>query len=121
MGSSIREIFQQEGLLGFFSGFTPKLLCDVSSLVLSSTTIYLLNKYIIQNKESRQYLGSFVQFVCSSLMYPLQVVSTCMIVSGAPIKAGRPPHMPIYNSWTICWRELYAAGEHKRGSSLFWR
>lgn len=108
-------------MFGFFSGLTPKLLCDISCVVLSSTTIYLINKHFIRDKESQSYVGSFTQFVCSSLVYPLQVVSTCMTVSGARLKAGQPPHMPIYNNWSICWRELYTNGEHKRGSSLFFR
>lgn len=118
---SIGEIWSQEGFFGLWSGFMPKLLCDVSCLLVSSTTIYLVNKHIIRNKKSRQSMGSLIQFVCSSLMYPLQVVATCMTVSGSRLKAGRPPHMQIYNGWTMCWRELYSTGEHKRGSSLFWR
>lgn len=118
---SFGEILQNEGWFGLWAGFVPKLLCELSCLVVSSTTIYLVNKYIICNKNKRQSMGGFIQFVCSSVMYPLQVVSTCMAVSGSRVKAGRPPHMPIYTSWTMCWRELYSAGEHKRGSSLFWR
>lgn len=81
--SSIGEIYREEGILGFFAGFIPRLLCDISCLVLSSTTIYIINKYVVTEKEHRQYTTGITQFVFQSLMYPLQVVSTCMAISGS--------------------------------------
>lgn len=58
---SIKEIYKTEGVLGFFSGLVPKLLCDVVCLVLTSTTVFVLNKYLIKDKIGRQYNAGFVQ------------------------------------------------------------
>lgn len=118
---SIGEIWRTEGILGFFSGLIPKLLCDVACLVLSSSTVFVVNKYFIKDKLARQYNAGFMQFMFSSLLYPLQVVSTCSAVSGSRLMAGQPPIMPSYKHWVDCWNDLQGRKELKRGSSLFWR
>lgn len=118
---SIAEIWRTEGILGFFSGLIPKLLCDVACLVLSSSTVFVVNKYFIKDKVARQYNAGFMQFLFSSLLYPLQVVSTCSAISGSRLMAGQPPIMPKYRNWVDCWNDLQGRKELKRGSSLFWR
>ncbi|KAH8274983.1 hypothetical protein KR018_005141 [Drosophila ironensis] len=118
---SVAEIWRNDGIAGFFAGIVPKLLCDVACLVLTSSTVYILNKYVIKDKLGRQYNAGFMQFAITSLLYPLQVVSTCSAVSGSRLMAGQPPIMPAYTNWVDCWNDLQARGELKRGSSLFWR
>uniref|UniRef100_T1E267 Putative mitochondrial carrier protein 1 n=1 Tax=Psorophora albipes TaxID=869069 RepID=T1E267_9DIPT len=118
---SIREIWSQEGIFGFFSGFIPRLLCDLGCLVISSSATYLASKYLIREQEGRVYFSSISQFVCSSMFYPYHVVSTCMIVNGSRLKAGNLPSMEPYRDWRDCYAKLRAAGQHKRGSSLFFR
>ncbi|EDW83599.1 uncharacterized protein Dwil_GK13597 [Drosophila willistoni] len=118
---SIVEIWKTEGVLGFFAGLVPKLLCDVVCVVLSSSTIYMLNKYLIKDHLARQYNARITQFAFSSWLYSLQVASTCSVVSGSRLTAGQPPIMPIYRNWVDCWKDLQCRGELKRGSSLFWR
>ncbi|CAD7081906.1 unnamed protein product [Hermetia illucens] len=118
---SIGEIWRNDGILGFFAGVMPKIFCDIACLTLTSSTVYMANKYLIRDKESRQYFASFTQFLFSCILYPLQVVSTCMTVSGSNLSAGKPPFMPVYEGWVDCWNDLQARGELKRGSSLFWR
>lgn len=81
--SSVREILRENGILGFFAGLIPKLLCDLTCIALASTTCYIVNKYYIRDPGSRTYFSGFTQFVYASLLYPLHVVSTCMIVSGS--------------------------------------
>lgn len=81
--SSVKEIFSQDGLFGFFSGLIPKLLCDLTCIALTSTTCYLVNKYYISEQGNRTYFAGFVQFVYASVLYPIQVVSTCMVVTGS--------------------------------------
>ncbi|XP_055378790.1 mitochondrial carrier homolog 2 [Condylostylus longicornis] len=118
---SIVEVYKNDGIFGFFNGIIPKLLCDLACLVLTSTTVYLFNKHFIQDQDGRQYFASFTQFVYASLLYPLNVVSTCTAVSGSGLAAGRPPIMPEYISWKDCYNDLKTRGELKRGNSLFWR
>lgn len=117
---SLYEIWSNEGILGLFSGLPAKLVCDISCLVLSSSTIYLIQKYMTERKSNGQ-VNAFVQFVWSSVLYPMQVVSTCMAVTGSKLALGNPPHMKVYSSWIGCYNDLTLAGEQKRGSSLFFR
>lgn len=119
--ASLAEIWRQDGILGFFAGLVPRLLCDVSCLVLVSTSSYYVNKHYIKDRDSRQYFNSISQFIVTSMMYPLAVVSTCMIVSGSGLQAGKPPNMPIFSGWLDCWNHLSATNCLKRGSSLFFR
>ncbi|XP_037815185.1 mitochondrial carrier homolog 2 [Lucilia sericata] len=118
---SIAEIYRTEGIMGFFAGLVPKILCDVACLVLTSSTVFLLNKYVIKDKVGRQYSAGFTQFAFASILYPLNVVSTCMTVTGSRLMAGQPPIMPKYNNWISCFNDLQARNELKRGSSMFWR
>ncbi|KNC34673.1 hypothetical protein FF38_09124 [Lucilia cuprina] len=118
---SMAEIYRTEGLMGFFAGLVPKILCDVACLVLTSSTVFLLNKYVIKDKVGRQYSAGFTQFAFASILYPLNVVSTCMTVTGSRLMAGQPPIMPKYNNWVSCFNDLQARNELKRGSSMFWR
>lgn len=118
---SITEIYKDSGIFGFFSGMIPKLLFEASLLVLSSSTVFLLNRYLIKDKLARQYNSSITQFVFASVLYPLQVVSTCMMVTGSKLAAGNLPAMPNYSNWHECWYDLKIRDELKRGSSLFFR
>ncbi|XP_055621313.1 mitochondrial carrier homolog 2 [Toxorhynchites rutilus septentrionalis] len=118
---SIREIWSEEGIFGFFAGFVPRLLCDLGCLIVSSSVTYLASRYIIKEHEGRVYFSSISQFVASSMFYPYHVVSTCMIVNGSRLKAGSLPNMEPYRDWRDCYAKLRKAGEHKRGSSLFFR
>lgn len=118
---SIREIWTQEGLFGFFTGFVPRLLCDLGCLIISSSATYLASKYLIREAEGRVYFSSISQFVVSSMFYPYHVVSTCMIVNGSRLKAGSLPNMEPYRDWRDCYAKLKASNNHKRGNSLFFR
>lgn len=118
---SIREIWTQDGLFGFFTGFVPRLLCDLGCLIISSSATYLASKYLIRESEGRVYFSSISQFVVSSMFYPYHVVSTCMIVNGSRLRAGSLPNMEPYRDWRDCYAKLKASGNHKRGNSLFFR
>lgn len=99
---SIVQIYKDEGIMGFFSGLIPRLLFDVTCVVVASTATYMVGRHFIREREGRAYFGSFssvrsfefqeimrlfknesLQFICSSIFYPLQVVSTCMVVNGS--------------------------------------
>lgn len=122
--SSIIEIYKENGILGFFSGLIPILMFNTSVLVLSSSTYYLLKKYVINENvpEIIDRKGLFIlQLAFNSIFYPMLVVSTCMMVTGSRLAAGNEPHMPVYNHWRECWSDLQSRNELKRGSSLFFR
>lgn len=115
---SIIQIYKDEGIFGFFSGLIPRLIFDLSCVVVASTATYIVGRHLIKEKEARVYFGSLSSFVCSSMFYPMNVVSTCMIVNGSGLRAGGSMY---YDSWQHCYRSLKLSGDHKRGSSLFFR
>ncbi|XP_055701327.1 mitochondrial carrier homolog 2 [Phlebotomus papatasi] len=119
--AAVKEIYKEHGMLGFFSGLVPRLIGDISCLVLASTTAYFVNKHFITDKDSRNIFPVFTSYLFSTIFYPFQVVSVCMSVSGSNLTAGRPPYMPVYSNWRECWKHLNCTGELKRGNSLFWR
>jgi mitochondrial carrier len=80
---SIVQIYNEEGILGFFSGLIPRLIFDLSCVVIASTATYLIGRHFIKDKEARVYISPFTSFVCSSVFYPMNVVSTHMIINGA--------------------------------------
>lgn len=55
---SIAQIYKDEGILGFFSGIIPRLLFDITCVVVASTATYLVGRHFIREKEGRAYFGS---------------------------------------------------------------
>lgn len=80
---SIVQIYNDEGIWGFFSGLIPRLIFDLSCVVIASTATYLIGRHFIKDKEARVYISPLSSFICSSVMYPMNVVSTCMIVNAS--------------------------------------
>ncbi|KAJ9574673.1 hypothetical protein L9F63_008205, partial [Diploptera punctata] len=119
--SSIREIYNENGLPGFFSGLVPRVLGEVISLIMASSLTYTVNRYIIEDRELRTYSAASMTFIVGAITYPFQVVSNCMAVTDSGLIAGKPPHMPIYTTWTDCWSHLSRTNQLKRGSSLLFR
>lgn len=118
---SFATIYQDEGIGGFFNGLCPRLLGDIACLLFASAVTFIINKHLVHDKETRSYVGAIATFITSTIMYPFQVVSNCMALSGSNLAASKPPHMPIFNNWQDCWAYLKQRGELKRGSSLLWR
>lgn len=55
---SVKEIYYQNGVLGFFSGLVPRLLGDIISLCLASSLTYAINHYLIEEKELKVYTSA---------------------------------------------------------------
>ncbi|KAL1518298.1 hypothetical protein ABEB36_001940 [Hypothenemus hampei] len=118
---SIKEIYHQNGMFGFFSGLIPRLLGDLCSLLLAGSLTYAFNRYLVEDKELKVYISATMNFISTAVMYPFQVVSTCMTVTNSGLAIGSPPHMPHYPSWVDCWIALNKTNQLKRGSSFLMR
>lgn len=119
--SSVVVIYKEDGILGFFAGLVPRIVCDIAALWLSNALVHVINNYIIEDRDIKTYVTASIKFLASALLYPMQVVSNCMAVSGSGLVAGSPPLMPVYQSWRECYRHLSSIGGLKRGSTLLWR
>nr|CAI5820149.1 unnamed protein product [Callosobruchus analis] len=56
--SSIKEIYHQNGVLGFFSGLIPRLLGDILSLLLASSLTYAVSHYLIEDRDLHVYTSA---------------------------------------------------------------
>ncbi|CAG5126759.1 unnamed protein product [Candidula unifasciata] len=119
--SSIKEIYDRDGILGFFAGLIPRLIGEVIAIWLTSFLTQVINKYMIQEKDLQSYTGAACGLVVSQFTYPFTLVTNIMAVNNCGLIAGEFPHMPVYSSWLDCMRSLSQEGELKRGASAFWR
>ncbi|XP_065668880.1 mitochondrial carrier homolog 2 isoform X2 [Hydra vulgaris] len=124
--SSFKEIYKEEGILGFFSGIVPHLLGELFLLWLCKSMNFCVQKYIISEEysqipEVRSYTHSISQYIASIVTYPFTLVTNIMAINHSKLAAGNPPLTPIYLSWTDCWIDLGKKGLRSRGSTLFRR
>lgn len=119
--TAVGIIYRDQGILGFFAGLLPRLLCDLTALWLGKTLAHVINNYLVEDKDLKQYVSASMNFLAAAFVYPLQVVSNCMAVSGSGLVAGTPPNMPEFGGWLDCYRFLRSNRGLKRGSSLLWR
>jgi len=115
------SILNENGVLGFWAGLIPRVLGEVGILGLTASLTFLVNTYLLEDKEMAQYTGHVAGFLAGSFCYPLQVTSTCMAVCRSGLVAGYPPRMPLYTGWMDCLSHLRSQGQLKRGSSLIFR
>jgi len=117
----VLSVLNENGILGFWSGLVPRLVGEVGVLGITASLTFLVNTYLLEDKELSQWTSHVTGFLAGSLCYPLQVVSTCMTVSRSGLVAGYPPTMPLYTGWLDCLAHLRKQGQLKRGSSLIFR
>jgi carrier protein len=58
--SSIKEIFHENGILGFFSGVVPRILGEVASLFIASSLTFVVNSYLGDDQELKKFSGGFM-------------------------------------------------------------
>ncbi|XP_014247379.1 mitochondrial carrier homolog 2-like isoform X2 [Cimex lectularius] len=119
--ASIMEIYKEQGIGGFFSGLMPRWLGELATLIVSSFLIFGVNNYVIQDRELKVFTIPTLQYITTTMTYPLTVISSCMQVNNCGLAAGMPPHMPIYKNWRSCFSHLSKTGKLHRGSGLFFR
>jgi len=119
--NGVTNIIQENGILGFWAGFVPRALGELGILGVTAGLTFAVNNYLLDDKDMKSYTRHVASFLAGSLLYPLQVTSSCMTVSRSGLLAGYPPNMPLYTSWTNCASHLRAQSQLKRGSSLFFR
>ena len=69
------SILEENGLVGLFSGLMPRLLGEVGVLGITSALTFIVNNYVVEDKELNQYSGHIAGFLAGSICYPFQVRS----------------------------------------------
>ena len=119
--TSLREIYNNDGVLGFFAGLVPRLIGEILTVWISNFLARLLNRYLVEEKDMKSYTAAACGLVVSHFTYPFTLTSNIMAVNGSGLQAASPPRMPRYDSWGDCFSYLRSRGQLKRGASMFWR
>ncbi|XP_070797569.1 mitochondrial carrier homolog 1 isoform X1 [Pituophis catenifer annectens] len=111
--SSVKTIWKEEGLLGFFVGLVPHVLGDLIFLWCCNLLAHFINTYAVDdNFNQASVIRSYTKFVMgiavSMLTYPFLLVGDLMAVNNCGLLAGLPPYAPVFSSWIHCWRHLSA-------------
>lgn len=119
--SSIGEIYNNDGILGFFAGLIPRVLGETILIFVSNFVAQLFNKYFVEDKELQTYCVAGFGLLIGQFTYPFQLVSNVMTVNNSGLVVSRYPYMDTYSSWWACWGSLKSKDQLSRGSSIFFR
>lgn len=118
--SSIRQIYNDEGLGGFYSGLAPAILGHAfSCLIYSSMWIgfelvaincpYRWMKLFIRGLVAVPLLA----YIPRTYSYPFTLITNVMAIDGTQLRLAR---QPAYGSWLDCFRDLKSTQSLYRGS-----
>ena len=120
---AFKEIYNNEGIYGFFAGLVPLLISRIGGSFLQNVFSMLLEQAMYYwvpegiHESYRAFKQVFATFVAGHLMYPYQLVSTMMIINGSGLKASQFGVEP-FNSWSSCDSYLTHRGIRYRGSNI---
>lgn len=118
----IIEIYNNEGLCGFFQGFFPRLLADWIYVVISGTIVFVLATKFGDVHGMDRVSSITGGMVANSFAYQFQVVSTNVAVNQSGLALGDKPFAKkSYESWYDCWKTLGQDKQLSRGNSMFGR
>lgn len=122
---SCKEIYNTEGIRGFYSGLAPALLGHLCVSLIHSS-LWLLFEIIVSNLTNdvaKFVVWSMVampmmSYIPGTYSYPLFLISNTMAVNGARLALTTPPRVPIFSGWIDCQRYLKSTGNLYRGSAI---
>lgn len=126
IASAINDIYATGGFAGFYSGFVPFAIGECCFVLIESTLFYFIYDKLHRvygYDVNTSFLKSAVSIIARTITYPFKVVSTVMSCNGNNSRslAASAYTAPEFENWIECWQTLWARGEIKRGSSIFWR
>lgn len=97
-----------------YSGIIPRLIVEVATVWAVRISWRLTRKYFKNRPPiEQQIIARAPPLVVSTLLYPLNVVTTVMADNGKT--------NPKFDDWIMCYAHLSRLGALRRGSSLIWR
>jgi hypothetical protein len=116
---NFKEIYQRQGIGGFFVGLIPRWLLEISTVVITNVIIHLLRTQLPSQNEMINFYEYIATFIAQTFTYPLSVVTTVTAINRSGLRAGMLPLAPIYANWQDAYTSLGKNEQLKRGSSLF--
>ncbi|CAF3301269.1 unnamed protein product [Rotaria socialis] len=116
---NVQEIYDRQGIGGFFVGLMPRWLLEISAVIITNVLVHLLKTQIPSPTEMGSLFDYVASFIAQTVTYPLSVVSTVTAINGSGLRAGMLPITPIYDNWHQAYNYLQKTEQLKRGSSFF--
>ena len=121
--SSIKAIYREEGLSGFYSGIVPALLAHLTRCVIYSSMWILFELMAIHTPYNWAKMlirvplrVPLLNYLPRSYSYPFMLMSNVMAANTPQLRVSQPPYSPIFNSWTESYKHLKSIGALYRGS-----
>jgi len=122
VSGSIREIYKEDGILGFFSGIAPRLISDALAVAGCNVLLYIWRKYREKIEESSLAVTKMLlDMVLTNFTYPFSLTSNIMCVNSERLLVCYGRFNPCHKSWIDCFSYLYQKGQLKRGSKIIFR
>lgn len=58
---SFVEVYKENGIMGYYAGLLPRLIGNAAVLMLVSSSTYVIDKYIISDRELKPYAVSVIR------------------------------------------------------------
>ena len=125
----MREIWNEAGLRGFFSGFLAILVYRLINVWCEEVVVEVLRlmmQRLNENHTNDTYMNTnygLIHWIISSFTYPLFLIGNVMSVNkcSARYLNNKLTYFPVFPSWTACFKHMYNAGIWFRGSSVLQR
>ncbi|XP_076304452.1 mitochondrial carrier homolog 2-like isoform X2 [Tachypleus tridentatus] len=89
--SSLRELYREDGILGFCSGLIPRLIGEIVTLWLASSITFVFNTYLVEDKTVRTYVRASIMYLSTAVAYPFSLVSNVMAVNNCGVNLRGDP------------------------------
>ncbi|CAF2566421.1 unnamed protein product [Rotaria sp. Silwood2] len=116
---NFQEIYDKQGIGGFFVGLIPRWLLEIATIIISNVLIHTLKTQLPTQNEMLPLYEYLAAFVAQTVTYPLSVVTTVMAVNRSGLRAGMLPVSPVYANWQDAYKQLSKTEQLKRGSGFF--
>ncbi|VDD81588.1 unnamed protein product [Mesocestoides corti] len=119
---AVCSIYKDSGLLGFFSGLTPRLIFEVARLALYLSLCRVLRRRVLglfPRSSLLRPLRSVMDIFINIFFYRLDVVSCVMAVHGSRLALAAEANS--FTGWRDCKRVFASSGQLSRGFWPFWR
>lgn len=118
---NVQEIYEREGIGGFFVGLIPRWLAETATIILTNVIIQLLRTNLSSQKDLINLFDVGTGLIVQSITYPWNLTSNIVMINRSGLQAARLPSIPACTDWQDTFKYLCQTKQLKRGSQFFGR